>query len=96
VSFAFHDAMSAAGVLLPSPELSSLFVDGRDVGESVGTARLHTYLISHRPHRAFTDEVPYAIAVVELEEGPRMMTNIVGVENTPEGARARHGPRSRL
>ncbi len=49
-----------------------------------GQARLHTYLISHRPAPGFTDEVPYAIAVVELEEGPRMMTNIVGVENTPE------------
>jgi uncharacterized OB-fold protein len=28
--------------------------------------------------------VPYAIAIVELDEGPRMMTSIVGVENTPE------------
>jgi uncharacterized protein len=27
---------------------------------------------------------PYAIAVVELEEGPRMMTNIVGCPQTPE------------
>ena len=27
---------------------------------------------------------PYVIAVVELEEGPRMMTNIVGVQATPE------------
>ncbi len=32
----------------------------------------------------FADQIPYAIAVVELEEGPRMMTNIVGIENTPE------------
>jgi hypothetical protein len=49
-----------------------------------GKARLHTYLISHRPAPGFADEVPYAIAVVKLEEGPRMMTNIVGVECTPE------------
>ena len=49
-----------------------------------GEARLHTYLISHRPAPGFSDEVPYAIAVVELEEGPRMMTNIVGIEITPE------------
>jgi uncharacterized OB-fold protein len=27
---------------------------------------------------------PYSIAVVELEEGPRMMTNIVEIEQTPE------------
>jgi uncharacterized OB-fold protein len=29
-------------------------------------------------------EAPYAIAVVQLDEGPRMMANIVGVEQTPE------------
>jgi uncharacterized OB-fold protein len=49
-----------------------------------GRGRLHTYLISHRPAPGFGDQVPYAIAVVELEEGPRMMANIVGVENTPD------------
>jgi uncharacterized OB-fold protein len=49
-----------------------------------GRAQLHTYLISHRPGPGFATEVPYAIAVVELEEGPRMMTNIVGVDNTPD------------
>jgi uncharacterized OB-fold protein len=35
-------------------------------------------------HRGSKTEVPYAIAVVELSEGPRMLTNIVGVDNTPE------------
>ena len=49
-----------------------------------GRGRLHTYLISHRPAPGFEDEAPYAIAVVELEEGPRMMANIVGVNNTPD------------
>ena len=49
-----------------------------------GRARLHTYLISHRAAPGFAGDVPYAIAVVELEEGPRMMTNIVDVDNTPE------------
>jgi uncharacterized OB-fold protein len=49
-----------------------------------GRAKLHTYLISHRGMGGFADQIPYAIAVVELEEGPRMMTNIVGIENTPE------------
>jgi uncharacterized protein len=49
-----------------------------------GRARLHTYLISHRAAPGFEDQTPYAIAVVELDEGPRMMTNIVGIDNTPE------------
>ena len=49
-----------------------------------GRGRLHTYVINHRPAPGFEDEAPYAIAVVELEEGPRMMANIVGVPNTPD------------
>lgn len=49
-----------------------------------GRARLHTYVINHRPAPGFEADAPYAIAVVALEEGPRMMTNIVGIENTPE------------
>ena len=49
-----------------------------------GRAKLHSYVISHRPAPGFEDEAPYAIAVVALEEGPRMMSNIVGIESTPE------------
>jgi uncharacterized OB-fold protein len=49
-----------------------------------GRATLYSYVINHRPARGFETEAPYAIAVVELAEGPRMMTNIVGVPNTPE------------
>src|SRR5256885_17174125 len=47
-----------------------------------GRGTLHTYLINHRPAPGF--EAPYAIAVVQLDEGPRMMSNIAGVEQTPE------------
>lgn len=47
-----------------------------------GRATLHSYVINHRDHPAF--DGPYSIAVVQLEEGPRMMTNIINVEQTPE------------
>jgi uncharacterized OB-fold protein len=30
---------------------------------------------------AFEAEIPYNVAYVELEEGPKLMTNIVGCEN---------------
>jgi uncharacterized protein len=49
-----------------------------------GRATLWSYVIAHRPAPGFEDQVPYAIALVRLAEGPTMMTNIVGVENTPE------------
>ncbi|OKO81093.1 Zn-ribbon domain-containing OB-fold protein [Bradyrhizobium sp. AS23.2] len=47
-----------------------------------GKAKLYSYVISHRPAPGF--KPPYAIAVVELEEGPRMMTNIADCPQTPE------------
>ena len=49
-----------------------------------GAATLYSYVINHRPAPGFEDDGPYAIAVVQLAEGPRMMANIVGVPNTPE------------
>ncbi|HKF74831.1 MAG TPA: Zn-ribbon domain-containing OB-fold protein [Candidatus Dormibacteraeota bacterium] len=49
-----------------------------------GRATLHSYVINHRPAPGFENEAPYAIAIVQLEEGPRMMTNLVGVQATPE------------
>ena len=47
-----------------------------------GRATLYSYVIHHRATPGFTP--PYSIAVVQLEEGPRMMTNIVEIEQTPE------------
>jgi uncharacterized OB-fold protein len=52
------------------------------VMQASGKAKLYSYVIHHRPVPGFTP--PYAIAVVELDEGPRMMTNIVGCPQTPE------------
>ena len=49
-----------------------------------GRATLYSYVINYRPAPGFEDETPYAIAVVELEEGPRMMTSIAGLPATPE------------
>jgi uncharacterized OB-fold protein len=45
-----------------------------------GKGKLYSYVINHRPAMGWQDAAPYVIAVVELDEGPRMMTNIVGVE----------------
>ena len=52
------------------------------VMRATGNARLLSYVINYRPHPAF--DGPYAIAVVELEEGVKMMANILNVAQTPE------------
>ena len=53
-----------------------------EVFKASGRGRLASYVINERPHPAF--DGPYAIALVELEEGVRLMSNIVGCEQTPE------------
>ena len=52
------------------------------VFKASGKAILDTYVIHHRKVPGF--DPPYAIAVVKLAEGPRMMTNIVECPQTPE------------
>ncbi len=53
-----------------------------EVFAASGRARLASFVINHRPAPGF--EAPYVIALVDLEEGPRMMTNLVGVDPVPE------------
>ena len=54
-----------------------------EVFKASGRAVLWSYVINHRPRPDMGTE-PYAIAVVMLEEGVKMMTNIVGCPQTPE------------
>ena len=49
--------------------------------EASGRATLYTFSIVRRNDLPpFNDRVPYVAAVVDLEEGVRMMTNVVGCE----------------
>jgi uncharacterized OB-fold protein len=49
-----------------------------------GQATLVSYIINHRPIPAFASTEPQIIALVSLAEGPRLCTNVVGVEPDPE------------
>lgn len=47
--------------------------------ESKGIGRVHSYSIVHRaPTAPFAAVVPYVIALIDLDEGPRMFANVVG------------------
>ena len=50
-----------------------------DTVEASGRATLYSFVVAHHPrHPAF--DYPLVVAVVELEEGTRLITNLVGVE----------------
>ncbi len=47
-----------------------------------GRGVVHSYIVFHQLYNpAFKDDIPYNVAMVQLEEGPRMYSNIVGVDN---------------
>lgn len=51
-----------------------------DWKQASGQGTLYTYTISRRPtHPLFADEVPQLMAVVELEEGPRITSTLLNV-----------------
>lgn len=69
----------------PRPACPRCGLDDRVTWEAVsGAATLHSYVISHVPAPGYEEEVPFVVAVVELAEGPRMLTNIVGVAPEPD------------
>lgn len=47
--------------------------------EASGKGKVYTYVISHQPIPPYgaDNPPPYIIAIVELDEGPRMMTNLI-------------------
>ncbi len=55
-----------------------------DWRQASGRGTLYTYAIQFRPAGpGFVNDVPYITAIVQLEEGPRLFTNLIGVEPDP-------------
>jgi uncharacterized protein len=47
--------------------------------EVSGAGTVYTYtVVRHSTHFAFADQIPYVLALVELAEGPRLITGITG------------------
>lgn len=66
-------------VYYPRPFCPSCLHEELEWREASGRGRVYTYTVVRRAATpAFADKVPYVLAIVELEEGPRIVTNIVG------------------
>jgi uncharacterized OB-fold protein len=56
--------------------------------QASGRGRLHSFAIAHQIlNKAFTVKTPVVLAMVELEEGPRLLTNLVDVAADPGALR---------
>jgi uncharacterized protein len=56
------------------PQCSSLHTEWL---EASGRGSIYSYSVNHRGEGAYQGSPPFVLAYVELDEGPRMMTNIV-------------------
>ena len=59
------------------PDCGSLRTRWRPVS---GRGRVYSYTVNHRGEGPYRDCGPYVLAYVELDEGPRLMTNIVAAD----------------
>jgi len=65
---------------LPSrPRCPDCWSTDTEWARASGRGTLYSFGLMHQKVPGFEDHVPYNFAVVELEEGPRIVTNIVGV-----------------
>lgn len=72
-----------SGVFMKYPKKYSTadFNEELEWVKASGKGKIYSYSIVHRnPPSSFMDELPLVVAIVELEEGVRMCTNIVDTD----------------
>jgi uncharacterized OB-fold protein len=63
----------------PRPFCTECQSDGVTSHVSSGRGTIHSFTVVHRAaNRSFDGDVPFVLALVDLDEGFRIMTNIVG------------------
>jgi len=80
----------ACGKPFMYPRVSCPFCASRDIGwvQASGRGRLFSFEIAHQIlNKAFKVKTPVVLAMVELEEGPRLLTNLVGIAPDPKQIR---------
>lgn len=59
------------------PECRRGSIEKREEVKLSGRGKILTYTVVHTPLKAFDLQVPYIMAIIELEEGPKVTTQIV-------------------
>jgi uncharacterized OB-fold protein len=67
----------------PSTHCPTCLGTDYDWAPASGRATLWSWVSIHQPYlKAFADELPYLVAYVQLEEGPLLISTVVGVART--------------
>ena len=68
------------------PRIACPHCHSRNIGwiQASGKGKLYSFEIAHRAlNPNFKIEPPYILAMIELEEGPRMMSNLINIDPDP-------------
>jgi uncharacterized OB-fold protein len=66
----------------PGPFCPSCLSDDFQWQPVSGRGTIYSFIIVHQRYDpSFAEDLPYNVAVVQLEEGPRLVTNIAGIAN---------------
>lgn len=64
---------------MPRHLCPSCWSDQLEWVDARGTGTVHSFTVIRRaPAAAFAPKAPYVVALIDLDEGPRMVTNILG------------------
>lgn len=70
-----------AWVFFPGPICRKCFSVNLEWKEASGKGKVYAYSTVHRaPGKAFKVDAPYAVALIELDEGVKIMSNVVDIE----------------
>jgi hypothetical protein len=65
----------------PSPICQNCLSDQHEWVPASGRGSLYTYAVVRQAlGRGWEEKVPYIVAVIELDEGPRFLSNLIDVE----------------
>jgi uncharacterized protein len=56
---------------------------------AAGTGTIYSYTVAHQAYGSHSGDVPFTVALVDLDEGVRMMTRITGADRPRIGQRVR-------
>lgn len=63
----------------PSPLCPECTAMGGEWAELSGRGKVSSFVVFHRAyHKSFEGDLPYAVALIELDEGPRLISSVVG------------------
>ena len=68
--------------LPPGPVCTNCLSDDQDWIQLSGKGTINSYGVYHQQwHPGFTDDIPYNVALIELAEGPLIISQVIGCEN---------------